>query len=45
MRDEDGDFSFSCLDLVEVLEEILIMEVCSGYGGGGAVGLHLGGML
>lgn len=36
-RGEDGDvsFSFSCLDLVEVLEEILILEVCSGYGGGG----------
>ena len=36
-RGEDGDvsFSFSCLDLVEVLEEILILEVCGGYGGGG----------
>ena len=35
-RGEDGDvsFSFSCLDLVEVLEEILILEVCIGYGGG-----------
>ena len=34
-RGEDGDvsFSFSCLVLVEVLEEILILEVCSGYGG------------
>ena len=36
-RGEDGDvsFSFSCLDLVEVLEEILIVEVCGCYGGGG----------
>jgi hypothetical protein len=34
-RGEDGDvsFSFSCLDLVKVLEEILILEVSRGYGG------------
>jgi hypothetical protein len=44
-RGEDGDvsFSFSCLDLVEVLEEILILEVCGGYGGSETARLHLGG--
>jgi hypothetical protein len=36
-RGDDGhvSFSFFRLDLVEVLEEILILEVCGGYGGGG----------
>jgi hypothetical protein len=43
---EDGDvsLSFSCLDLVEMLEEILILEVGGGYGGGGAAGLCPGGV-
>jgi hypothetical protein len=41
-RGEDGNvsFSFSCLDLVEVLEEIFILEVCGGYRGGRAAGLR-----
>jgi hypothetical protein len=32
------------LDVVEVLEEILILEVCGGYGGGGAARLRLRGV-